>query len=244
MLAQILTRRTSELPRVFDPFAIFGQPLKRVYDDGQAEHHATPRPTLVVDNGDDAPRATRHAGIFSNKYAPRMFDPFGNVNYVGAAAKALDQAERDLADARARSAEADRKKERNSEIERAATLTERQRLIDILFSPVGLRNPSIAKRVAFETSSPSAECIAALKGYERENAVRAIVHAARRARGEDPHGEPIIPGPRQSTVKMNPEDIIAAGKRRRGQAAEDTMPPEGSLAWQIVMAARRARGQD
>jgi hypothetical protein len=211
------------------------------------------QPFLAVDNdGDDTPRATRHAGIFSSSYAPRRFDPFAAAwsydetpaTRTAAAAKALDQAERDLADARARSAEADRKKERNSQIERAATLTERQRLIDILFSPVGLRNPSIAKRVAFETISPSAECIAALEGYERERAVEAIISAGRRARGEDPYAEPIIPGPRQSTVKMNPEDIIAAGKRRRGQAAEDTMPPEGSLAWQIVMAARRARGQD
>jgi hypothetical protein len=205
------------------------------------------QPFLAVDN-DDTPRATRH----SSSYAPRRFDPFGGdwsyddtpESRTAAAAKAIDQAERDLADARKRSAAADRRNERSAQVEREATLAERSRLVSILTSPVAVRHPLIAKKVAFESNSPADECISALEQYERDNTVRAIVHAARLARGEDPHSEPIIAGPKQHAIKMTPEAIEAASKRRRGEIVEDTMPPKGSLAWHIVMAARKARGQD
>jgi hypothetical protein len=141
------------------------------------------RPMLVVDNDDGSSPRSRHAGIFSNPYSPRMFDPLGgNWHYddtpkarTEAASKALAQAERDLSDARERSAEADRKRERNAKLEREATLTERERIVSILSSPVGLRNPELAKRVALECISPADECIAALEDDERTRAVQAIV---------------------------------------------------------------------
>jgi hypothetical protein len=184
-------------------------------------------PHLVVDNdGDDTPRATRHAGIFSNKYAPRRFDPFGSVHYhdaqetrTEAAAKALDAAERDLAAARQRTADADRKNERRARLEREATLTERSRILTILKSSVAARHPGLAKRVALESDSPADEAIAAMEEYERESAANSakamsdkIVHAGNVRRGLA--DAPVIVGPKVF-VKTTAEEIIEAGKKAR-----------------------------
>jgi hypothetical protein len=212
------------------------------------------RPTLVVDNDDSEPQRARHAGIFSNPYPPRRFDPFGgNWDYdenpetrTAAAAKALDQAERDLADARERSAAAEKKRERSAQVEREATLTERKRILAILDSPVGQRNRRLAERVALETISSAEECIAALEGYERERAAAAIIRAGRTARGEDPY-TPIVAGPTQHTVKMTPEGIIAAGKRARGELPCDSHSGPKTMvkatAEDILVAAKKARGE-
>ena len=181
-------------------------------------------PQLVVDN-DDTPRATRHAGIFSNKYAPRRFDSFGSVHddaqetRTEAAAKALDAAEHELAAARQRTADADRKNERRAQLEREATLAERKRIVAILTSPVALRHPRIAKRVALESDSPADEAIAALEQYERENAASSakamadkIVHAGNVRRGLA--DAPVTAGPKRF-VKAAAEEILAAARKAR-----------------------------
>jgi hypothetical protein len=170
------------------------------------------QPFLAVDN-DDEPVRSRQADAF------RPFAPF--ASRTEAAAKALEQAERDLEASRHRSAEADRKNERRAQLEKEATLAERKRIVAILTSPVALRHPRIAKRVALESDSPADEAIAALEQYERENAAsRAkstadlIVLAGKKMRGEIPCD--VNAGPKKFT-KFSAEEILAAARKRDGK---------------------------
>lgn len=39
------------------------------------------------------------------------------------------------------------------------------------------------------------------------------------------------------------EQIVAAGKKRRGEVSSDNLPPEGSVARSIVLAGIRRRGE-
>ena len=162
------------------------------------------QPFLAVDN-DDTPVRSRQADAF------HPFTPFASRTEL--ATKALEQAERDLEASRHRSAEADRKNERRARLEKEATLAERKRIVAILTSPVALRHPRIAKRVALESDSPADEAIAALEQYERENAASnakatsdLIILSGRKARGELPCE--VTAGPknfvRMSATKFRP----------------------------------------
>ena len=171
------------------------------------------QPFLAVDN-DDTPVRPRQAAAF------RPFDPF--TSRAALAAKALEQAERDLEASRHRSAEADRKNERRARLEKEATLAERKRIVAILTSPVALRHPRIAQRVALESDSPAHEAVEAMERYERESAAsrakstaEAIVHMGRVRRGEV--AAPVTGVGPKVLVKMTPEDILAAGRKARGE---------------------------
>lgn len=63
-------------------------------------------------------------------------------------------------------------------------------------------------------------------------------HLRLTGRPKPQRAEPDAEG-RRATAEM----ILEAGRRRRGETETDTMPPEGSLAWKIVMAAKKAKGQ-
>jgi hypothetical protein len=169
-------------------------------------------PQLVVDNDD----------------TPRRFDSFGSVHAdaqetrTEAAAKALDASEHELAAARQRTADADRKNERRAHLEREATIAERKRIVSILTAPVALRHPRIAKRVALESDSPADECIAVLEQYERDNAASRtkstadlIVLAGQMRRGEV--AATVTGAGPKVLVKATSEEIIAAGRKARGE---------------------------
>ena len=167
------------------------------------------RPVLAVDN-DDTPVRSRQAAF-------RPFSPFASRNAL--ATKALDQAERDLEAARERASIADEK--RRQKLEHEATMAERTRILTILTSPVALRHPRIAKRVALESDSPAREAIEALEQYERETAASnakakadAIIRAGEMRRGLI--DAPITAGPKK-LVTTTSEEILAAARKARGQ---------------------------
>jgi hypothetical protein len=168
------------------------------------------QPFLAVDN-DDEPVRSRQAGAF------RPFAPF--TSRTALATKALDQAERDLEAARERASVADEK--RRQKLEHEATLAERSRILTILTSPVAVRHPRIAKRVALESDSDADEAIAALEQYERENAASSaktmadkIVHAGDVRRGLA--DAPVTAGPKV-LVRATAESILAAAAKARGE---------------------------
>ena len=165
--------------------------------------------------------------VVRNPFNPFMVEPASPPTTVAnlerraeMATKALEQAERDLETARNRAAAADEK--RRERMEREGTLAERKRLMTILFSPVSLRHPRIAKRFAFESDSPADEAIEALEQYERENAANSakaasdlIILAGRKARGELPCD--VNAGPK-TMAKATAELILAAARKARGEA--------------------------
>jgi hypothetical protein len=154
------------------------------------------QPFLAVDN-DDEPVRSRQADAF-HPFTPAL------------AKKALEIAERDF----------EANKKRHAQLEHEATMTERKRIVAILYSPVALRHPRIAKRVALESDSPAHEAIEALEQYERENAASnakatadLIIRAGRKARGELPCD--VHAGPK-NLVKVTSEEILAAARKARG----------------------------
>jgi hypothetical protein len=152
------------------------------------------QPFLAVDN-DDEPVRSRQADAF-HPFTPAL------------AKNALEIAERDF----------EANKKRHAQLEHEATMTERKRIVAILYSPVALRHPRIAKRVALESDSPAHEAIEALEQYERENAASnaksladQIVHMGSVRRGE---AEATVTAGPKVFVKATAEGILAAAKKR------------------------------
>jgi hypothetical protein len=165
-----------------------------------------------------------------------VFNPFGTPiktayapvanleRRVEMSVQALDQAERDLEKARRRASvdeDDDRKRERIAKLEREGTLTERKRLMTILFSPQAARNPKLTYKLAFKTDVTADDAIAILDATAREDAqinakatAALIVLAGAKRRGEVPCD--VTAGPKR-LVKATAEQIIAAGKKARGE---------------------------
>jgi hypothetical protein len=178
------------------------------------------QPFLAVDN-DDEPVRSRQAKAFD------PFAPFTSRTRTEIAARALEQAERDLAAARQRTPveddDDDRKKERLAKWKREGTLAERERIKTILTSPVALQQPRLADTFAFKSDIPAAEAIAAMEAQApRADATQRtaretadlITLAAKRAHGLVPCE--VTAGPKVF-VKMTPEAIIAAARKAHGQ---------------------------
>jgi hypothetical protein len=141
------------------------------------------------------------------------------------AAKALEQAERDLAAARQRTPveddDDDRKKERLAKWEREGTLAERERIKTILTSPVALRQTRLAEAYAFDSDDTAEKAIAMMEAADRadaESSAKAtaglIVLAGKKMRGLIPCD--VNAGPKKFT-KFTAEDILAAARKRDGK---------------------------
>ena len=107
---------------------------------------------------------------------------------------------------------------------RAVAQREKERMLAILMSPAGIRNPQVAVNIATMTALPRSRAIQMIEDLERslpstgasaESLARRIVRAGNRRRGE----EPMAP----STVKQGEgrrataAEILAAGRKARGE---------------------------
>jgi hypothetical protein len=108
---------------------------------------------------------------------------------------------------------------------RAAAQREKNRVLAILTSPAGLRNPQVAVNIAIMTALPRGQAVAMIEALESSSPsrdasadtslARRIVRAGNRRRGE----EPVAP----STVRQGQghratsQEILAAGRKARGE---------------------------
>ena len=138
------------------------------------------------------------------------------------AARALEQAERDLAAARQRTPveddDDDRKKERLAKWEREGALDERERIRAILTSPIAARQPRLAEKFALESDAPARDAVAAMEAADRDAAAgrakstaELIVEMGKVRRGEV--AAPVTAGPK-ILVRATAESILAAAKKR------------------------------
>jgi hypothetical protein len=138
------------------------------------------------------------------------------------AARALEQAERDLAAARQRTPveddDDDRKKERLAKWEREGTLAERERIKAILTAPIAARQPRLAEAYAFKSDDSAAKAIAMMEATDRADAASSakamadkIVHMGQVRRGLA--AAPVTAGPK-ILVRATAESILAAAKKR------------------------------
>jgi hypothetical protein len=141
------------------------------------------------------------------------------------AARALEQAQRDLAAARQRvpddDDDDDRKKERLAKWEREGTLAERERIKAILTAPIAARQPRLAEAYAFKSDDSAAKAIAFMEAADRADAAGSakatadrVIIAGKKARGELPCD--VSAGP-QVFVKFSAEEILAAARKRDGK---------------------------
>jgi hypothetical protein len=135
------------------------------------------------------------------------------------AARALDQAQRDLAAARQRVPDDDDDKDdKIARRARQGTLDERERIRVILTSPIAARQPLLADTFAFQSDIPAAEAVAAMEAQAphadatqrsaKEMAAK-IVHMGKVRRGE----AAATAGPKVF-VKATAQSILAAAKKR------------------------------
>jgi hypothetical protein len=75
--------------------------------------------------------------------------------------------------------------------------------------------------------------------YERRNPFAPFARKTGEPPPEPKRAEPSASTPRTVTAEM----ILRAGRRARGEEADDTMPPAGSLAEKIILAAQKAKGR-
>ena len=150
------------------------------------------------------------------------------------AARALEQAERDLAAARQRVPSDDDAEKKLAEWRRQGALAERERIRLILTSPAAARQTRLADVYAFETDTPAADAIAMMETASAAASQRSaketsdlIVLAGRRARGELPCE--VTAGPKVF-VRMTSEEIISAAKKARAARTDETPPPINSCA--------------
>jgi hypothetical protein len=171
------------------------------------------QPFLAVDN-DDTPVKSRQAKAFD------PFAPFTSRTRNEMAARALEQAEKDLEGARNRASGADEK--RREKLEREGTLAERERIKTILTSPIAARQPRLAEAYAFKSDDSAAKAIAMMESADRDAAQSGakstadlIVLAGQMRRGEV--AAPMTGAGPKVFVKTTAEEIIKAGKKARGE---------------------------
>ena len=128
------------------------------------------------------------------------------------AARALDQAQRDLAAARQRVPDEDDEEMKASY--RRGALAERERIRLILTSPVAARQTHLAKAYAFDSDDSADKAIAMMKSCAAAASQRTaketsdlIVLAGKKARGETTAGPKVF-------VAATVEGILAAAKKR------------------------------
>ncbi len=139
------------------------------------------------------------------------------------AARALEQAERDLAAARQRVPSDDDAEKKLAEWRRQGALAERARIAAILRSAVAARQNHLADFYAFKTDVPAAEAIAAMEAQAPRAAAAQrtsketadlIVLAGQRARGLVPCE---VTAGAKIFVKFTAEEIMAAARKRDGK---------------------------
>jgi hypothetical protein len=141
------------------------------------------------------------------------------------AERATEQARIDLDAAKSRKGlktEDDDRLARRDRIYRQATLDERARILAILTNPIALHQPRLAEKFALESDVPARDAIAAMEENERVNAAsRAkstadlIVLAGQMRRGEV--AATVTGAGPKVLVKATSEEIIAAGRKARGE---------------------------
>ena len=158
--------------------------------------------------------------VVRNPFSPFFVAPATAVSNLekraDMAARALDQAQRDLAAARQRVPDEDDEEMKASY--RRGALAERERIRLILTSPVAARQTHLAEAYAFDSDDSADKAIAMMKSCAAAASQRTaketsdlIVLAARRARGELPCETTAGP---KVFVAATVEGILAAAKKR------------------------------